>query len=355
MKILVISPSLHRGGAERVVSLLSQEWAKKHEVKIAVFEASSLAYPYSGQLVDLELPSLAGWPSKGIQGMRRVLRLARCFKMEKPDRIITFMESANFPSILAALMTGRLASLWVSVHCDPARFPRSNRWLIPLLYSFPIKVVAVSQGVSLALEKMGVARNKLLFIPNPAPDISSLGGAFLPENTPARFLLAVGRLDMQKGFDLLLQAFAQLVDTSIHLVILGEGKERRNLELLAEELQIARRVRFPGNVDDPTPWYRAALAFVLSSRYEGWPNVLLETMANRCPVVSFDCNYGPSEIIEDGINGLLVKAGDVCGLAKMMTRLLSDNELRERFANQGVKRAAEFNVSRLAQYWVSED
>lgn len=352
MKLLVIIPSLHRGGAERVVSNLTQEWAKHHTVTLVVFDATSPAYPHGGKLIDLGLAAHSRITRKLLNASTRVLRLARVMRQEQPDYIISFMESANFPAILATMTVGVLNRLIVSVRNDPARFPGVYRALIPPFYRLPARVVAVSAGVGAALVDMKVPASMVQVIPNPIESVTQRdyqGELSILSNQC--FILGVGRLHPQKGFDRLLKAFAMLEVKDLNLVILGEGGERSALEHLAEELGIRDRLLMPGSVVDLMPWYRQAACFVLSSRYEGWPNVLMEAMSNSCSVVSFDCNYGPNEIIENGVSGLLVKDGDVAGLSAAILCLLADHELRLRISEAGKHRVNEFSVEKISPLW----
>jgi len=352
MKLLVVIPSLHRGGAERVVSMLTQEWCKTHEVLLAVFDASQPAYAHGGKLIDLSAPAQAGVVRKTANAFSRILRLSRLIRREHPDRIISFMESANFPATFAALLTGDLGRLSVSVRNDPSRFTYAYRLLLPLLYRLPRRVVAVSQGVALALGDMGVPKNRLTTIPNPSPQrINSSDQANRPNTAPERYILGVGRLHQQKGFDRLLHAFSSIADPDLHLVILGEGGERASLEALAKSLGIGPRVLMPGAIADPMPWYQHAACFVLSSRHEGWPNVLFEAMCNGCPVVSFDCQYGPSEIIHHEVNGLLINEGDVARLANAVNSVICDANLRTRLMRAGLYRTKEYDISLLSECW----
>lgn len=354
MRLLVVIPSLHRGGAERVISLLTQEWAKEHEVKIVVFDASNPAYTYGGVLVDLKLTASRGWLGKAVQAIRRVISLARLFREVKPDRVISFMESANFPCILAGLLAGVRSRLWVSVRNDPGRFPFFYQQLIPLLYQVPDKVVAVSSGVAQALSSRGVPERGLITIPNPAPTLAPTLATPLSTlaDVPERYILGVGRLHWQKGFDRLIKSFTRLDDKNVHLVILGEGSERNALESQAAALGIAHRLYMPGAQQNLRPWYRHALCFVLSSRHEGWPNVLMEAMSQKCPVVSFDCKYGPSEIIENGISGRLVNDGSVKDLSDALQEVLKNSAQRRQFGEQGLIRVADFEVTNIARKWL---
>ena len=356
MKLLVVIPSLHRGGAERVVSMLSQEWAKDHEVKVAVFDGSNPAYAYGGELVDLRLSAKKGWLGKGVQAIRRVIRLAQLFREMKPDKVISFMESANFPCILAELFAGDRSRLWISVRNDPGRIPSFYLKFIPILYRMPDKVVAVSAGVAQALSAVGVPERKLISIPNPVPSHAPALSIQLPKPTaaPERYILGVGRLHWQKGFDLLLESFSQLSDKSVHLVILGEGNKRNALEAQASALGISHRVYMPGAKDDLWPWYRHALCFVLSSRHEGWPNVLMEAMSQGCPVIAFDCKYGPSEVIAENSNKInfLIPDGNV----EEMTQVIS-NAIKlppAYYSDQTMQQdgLSHLNINNLAGKWL---
>ena len=354
MNILVVIPTLQGGGAERVVSLLTQEWAKSHRVSIALFDASRIAYDYGGQIADLRTPGSANPLKKAYNGVARAARIMGLLRREQPDLVISFLEGANFPAIVAAALTGYLGRLSVSVRNDPAHLPTIYQSLLPWLYRLPARVVAISEGVRQGLESMGVPGARMSFIPNPVMVIdrqATANESVFP--LPQPFVLGAGRLVQQKGFDRLLRAFVRLNQSKVHLVILGEGVERTSLLRMARELGIEECFHLPGRVTDIETWYSHAECFVLSSRFEGWGNVLIEAMANGCPVVSFDCNYGPSEILEGGTHGLLVPEGDIEGLAAAMGRVLSNEALRRDLAARGMERARMFDVKEIAARWLA--
>ena len=363
MKLLVVIPSLARGGAERVVSLLTQEWAKAHDVELALFDSSYPAYPYSGELVDLALPAAPTPAGKVINAFRRIFKLAYVIRRSSPDQIISFMESANFPVVLAGLLTGTRERITISVHNNPYRFPISYRILIPWLYRLPREVVAVSAGVRDALVSgFKLPKSCCHVIPNPIDlhAVKLLQRQHILPHSYQRWMeehptfLAVGRLHPQKGFDRLIQAMTIVVKNhKCQLMILGEGPERKALESQIHSLGLTDYVLLPGVVDNPFPYYAAAIAFVLPSRHEGWPMVLVEAMACGCPVISFVCPYGPDEIIEDGVSGLLVAEGDVEGLARAMERVLQDKSLRKRLGGGGIERVKRFDVREIAKQWLA--
>ena len=354
MKILVVVPSLHDGGAERVVSELTKEWAKDHEVVVALFDGSSPVYETGGRIVDLGLPGSMRATKKTRNAVLRPLRLGRVLRRERPDRIVSFMEGANFPAIVATVLTGYLDRLYVSVHCNPAMNPLVYRVPAPRLYRLPAGVVAVSEGVKRGLESMNVPSARISVIPNPVAGPEARAFEHGPSPLADRFVLGAGRLAREKGFDRLVAAFAALGRRDVRLVILGEGTERESLVRLTRQLGVDDLVHLPGRVADIGRWYRYAACCVLSSRHEGWPNVLGEAMVHGCPVVSFDCPYGPSEMIEDGENGLLVADGDVEALTAAIARVLGDAALRRRLAAGGMEWAKQFEVETIAARWLAD-
>ncbi len=181
--------------------------------------------------------------------------------------------------------------------------------------------------------------------------------ANLPANLQSkrgrRVLAAAGRLVPQKGFDLLLEALARIAAAQPDwtLVIWGEGPERAALELQGCMLGLDGRVQLAGVSERPGLWIETADAFVFSSRYEGWGIVLLEAMAAGLPVVSFDCRFGPSEMITHEEDGLLVPNGDVHALSAAMSRLMGSETLRKSLGEAAAKSARRFSRERVKAGW----
>jgi glycosyltransferase involved in cell wall biosynthesis len=163
----------------------------------------------------------------------------------------------------------------------------------------------------------------------------------------------MGRLDPQKGFDLLLHAFSKVASDfpGVSLVIMGEGPERANLETLAANLSLQTRATMPGRVGNPWPVLSHCDVFVLSSRFEGFPNALLEAMALGSAVISFNCPSGPAEMIRDGVNGLLVEPENPDALATAMAQLLNDDVLRNRLAEAAGSDRERYSISRITDQW----
>jgi glycosyltransferase involved in cell wall biosynthesis len=196
-------------------------------------------------------------------------------------------------------------------------------------------------------------------IPNPIPwPLPESEPKIEPETVckPGRkLLLAAGRLVPQKGFDLLIDAFASLSDRhpDWDLAIVGEGADRQSLESEISAKELSGRVLLPGWAGNIPDWYRRAQLYVLSSRFEGFGNTLAEAMAFGLPAVSFDCDAGPKDIIRNGKDGFLVPKEDIPALAAALDRLMSDKDLRERFGSAARDIRDRFSLQRVAQKWES--
>ena len=343
--------SLTRGGAERVVCTLTREWARVHDVRIVLFSTDEIAYEYGGTIIDLHTPTTASRMRNTLVFIARSVRLTWLFWRVRPDHVFSFMESASFPTILATLLSGLSKRTQVSVRNNPSSIRYRYRVLIPWLYRIPSRVVVPSMGIRGALNTSGLRLNQVAVIPNPV-DTERIH-RYTHSGGVGPYVLAAGRLVRQKGFDQLIHAFALVTDRDLRLVILGDGPERAALQLQARELRIGARVELVGAVENIEWWYQRAVCFVLSSRYEGWPNVLVEAMANGCPVISFDCPFGPEEILGGGKFGMLIDWGDRERLAAAISEMSMNSEMRNVFVGAALSRAREFDVRRVANRWFS--
>jgi glycosyltransferase involved in cell wall biosynthesis len=184
------------------------------------------------------------------------------------------------------------------------------------------------------------------------PNAAEIGGP--KADLSAKTILAAGRLSRQKGFDLLIAAFAEIAPghPDWRLRICGEGRIRSELERLVEEAGLDAQVDLPGRCDIAAEMACASV-FALSSRFEGFPVVLVEAMSKGMAVVSFDCPTGPAEILEDHRNGILVPAEDVTALAASIGELMEDDDLRGRCAAEAVDTAAAHTVDAIGGRWAT--
>ncbi|GIV09328.1 MAG: glycosyl transferase [Fimbriimonadales bacterium] len=319
MRVALFTVSLEVGGAERVLVTLANRFAERgHEVQMVLMKPEgALRQELSAgvRIVDLHTYRIG----------RTVLPLARYLRRERPDAMLSTLSQPNLVAILAR----RLARAPTRIVAREANTPtrefgsavllkdRIVPALIARFYRQADAIVAVSRGVQadlLRLTRLPETRLPCIYNPVITQQLMHLREepvehAWFQHGAPP-VVLAVGRLTPQKDFATLLRAFAQ-VSAPSNLLILGEGEARTSLEQLAAQLGIAEHVQMPGYEPNPFKYMRRAAVFVLSSRYEGLPNALIQAMACGCPVAATDCPSGPREILDGGNYGVLVPVGDV--------------------------------------------
>jgi glycosyltransferase involved in cell wall biosynthesis len=292
---------------------------------------------------------------KAVRPVRTVI------KQQQPDIVLGMMTSNAVKAIIASF--GLPTKVITSERNFPGRKKTFYRWakLRKRLYRFADGHVVQTHKIYCWLKKYTGASN-VAIIPNSVTyPIASQEPVLAPQivvGKESKVILAVGKFHEQKGFDLLISAFhriAQHVPGWV-LVILGKdakkGSQRWNLQQQIHELNLNDRVKMPGCAGNILDWYHRSDIFVLSSRYEGFPNVLLEAMANGCCCISYDCETGPSEIIINEQNGLLIPFEDVDSLAEAMERLVKDEELRAHFAANAIKVRENFSEQRIMNMWI---
>jgi GalNAc-alpha-(1->4)-GalNAc-alpha-(1->3)-diNAcBac-PP-undecaprenol alpha-1,4-N-acetyl-D-galactosaminyltransferase len=369
VRIVLVIFSLGPGGAERVASTLANSWARSgDQITLVSLESTAkdfymlessvrrlaLEMGYGGKDWG-EFPSLSqrrcNWRGFVVNNVRRVKALRAVFRSCEFDVVLSFGDKINILTLLATL---RLQlPVVVAEHNDPTKHSIgvTATWLRRLLYPRARTVVVLTQGIG-AWAKRIVKPAAVRVIPNPL-DEQFLGGFGSDGEKNGQSVMAMGRMEPQKGFDLLLRAFAQCVDghPGWSLRIFGQGNEQCHLRALADELGIGAKVQFNPVIKEPQKALRGSDLFVLSSRYEGFPMALLEAMACGLPVISFDCKSGPAEMIRDGVNGILVPPGDVRALANAMNRLMENEQERRRLGARAVEVAERFSLSRVNAMW----
>lgn len=320
-RIAFLIPDMGGGGAERVaLSLLRGFVERGHEVDLVLMQARGeflTMVPPEVRIVQLAATRLrnAFWP------------LVRYLRRERPDAMQVSMWPLTVIGILAARLSRSATRVVTSDHStlsrQYAKRPRTLPFLkstIRFVYPLAAARIAVSKGVAgdlahlshLAPDQFEVVFNP---VPKPPTDLSADREVEPVWQRARHRILTVGKLKPEKNVALLLEAVSQL-DRSLdwRLVIVGEGPLRGDLEKRAAALGIADRVALPGFTSDPSPYYRTATLFVLSSDFEGLPTVLVEALHAGLQIVSTDCNSGPREILADGAYGTLVACGNGAGL-----------------------------------------
>ena len=354
--------SLTGGGAERVMSTLldgSQPWCERYDLHLILLDREPDAYPLPGWLTVHRLDSRFSL----LRSLRLALPLLRRLK---PVACISFLSRSNFVAIAAARLFGFKAI--ISERVSPSSHHRHMlggrvaRLATRLAYPQADRIVCPSAGVAHDLARNFAAR-KTTVIANPLDAAMLAERAARPHHwQPDKpFIVAMGRLVENKNVSLLLAALAA-ARCDQHLVLLGDGPLRQQLEAQAAQLGLADRVHFLGFVENPFPLIATARFFVSSSDAEGFPNALVEAMALGVPVIATNCRSGPSEILDEdetlaidalhhGRYGLLVPPGDPAALATAIETMAGETvQTRYRKAAlQGVRRFD--RASFLQRFW----
>jgi GalNAc-alpha-(1->4)-GalNAc-alpha-(1->3)-diNAcBac-PP-undecaprenol alpha-1,4-N-acetyl-D-galactosaminyltransferase len=363
-RVTVVSAQLSDGGAERVaIDLCRYLRDEGRNVTLLTLSANTPdAYlPPEGVLRERlrvgKLPSSAlrrpWYLASSVIGVRRKVR------KQAPDVVVTFIDKVNILVLFSLLGTG--IPVVVSERVFPAHNPIARVWKLARYFIYPLARAVTVQTEDGAewFRRHGSIKHPVV-IANAVRhlrdfDIRSTSKADLSEAIPRHpFVLAIGRLTEQKGFDLLLEAFhrSNLAGSGWRLVILGKGPLRLELDRQARSLGIGDKVMLPGFVD-VGPFLRNAGLFVMSSRYEGFPNALMEAMQVGLPCISFDCPSGPRDLIKNEQNGLLVPPQDVAALTAALARMAADPELRKRLGAAAAGVNEQFSQARIYGKWLT--
>jgi len=353
-RISFFLPNLQPGGAERVFVTLANHFAGLTKVDLVLCNSQgALLTEVSPQVQLVDLGARNEYYS--------LIPLMKYLNQNSPDVLLSTLDLSSIIAVLAKKLSNsqtgliiRLAST-ISIQERSRAKKKTEQFLMKRLFPYANAIVAVSQGVAQDfMEYTGNAGDKIRVIYNPAVSQKLFEQAEMPVTHPwlvehdLPVILAVGRLARAKNYPLLVRAFAALQpDIPSRLLILGEGDERSHIEDLARSLGVIDRVEMPGFDPNPFASMKKADCFVLSSDYEGLPNVLIQAMACGCPVISTDCPSGPREILAGGQYGHLVPVGDEGSLLEAMRRSLGGDRRKppETWMRQ-------FELDHVAeQYW----
>lgn len=357
---MIVIHSLGGGGAERVAADLSAYWRDcGYRVTVVTQEGpESDAYPLDDG-VSRHVLGTAGLSQGRLAGLfanfRRVRRLRRIIRRERPTIVLGMMTTASILAILAARGSG--CKVIATEHTHPPSQDLPGIWerLRRKTYPQAEVVVALTSGTAQWLQDH-VPGAKLAVIPNAVRwPLECVEPVVEPPARQGRFrMLAVGRLHPHKGFDVLIRAFSLIAHyfPDWDLIILGEGDSREVLQAQIDETGLTDRISLPGRVGNVADWYVQSDLYVLSSRFEGLSNTLIEAMASGLAPVAFDCDTGPREIIRDGIDGVLVRpVNDHEALAAHLSDMMAHPARREACARRAVDVRDRFSVARVMALW----
>ncbi len=358
-KVLFVLPTVSGGGAERVVlNLLRYLDRGKYDLTLLLFKREGVYWD--------EIPNDIKVVYATSRGHRYVtfpwVLLRLFFEARRHDIIIAGLELLpTYLSYLAGRLANRPVIGWVHtnfgtyIHC----LSFLHRPLLKYVYPRLAKVVFVSDGALVSMRRLleNTPFDHFMVIPN-VLDLSVFKYKPKDVQIPDKMLqmpvvCSMGRFTEQKGFDILLKAHAAVLKRGLvhNLLILGDGPLRSSLDDLVASLGISETVFMPGFTANPIPWLKKSQLFVLSSRLEGLPTVLLEAMAVGVPVIATDCPSGPAEILAGGEYGMLVPREDPQALADAMISLLSDQEQLAKYAKKSKQRVLDYSPEKITAQW----
>lgn len=331
--IAIFIRSLQGGGAERISTILANDFVEKdYSVDLLLPRAQG---PYLQQisrrvnLIDFKTPEVACSLPKVVQYL----------KASRPRALLSFLHYPNEIAIVAKKLAGVPTRVIVSErNCLSAAAQNSQQLSVKLTplaakltYPWADGIVAISKGVASDLSQITKIKQddiQVIYNPSISPELIEksqqlVDHPWLQVDQPP-VILAVGRLHPQKNFSTLIKAFSDVLKhKKSRLIILGKGPEEDEIRRLVGELNLQRHVDLPGFVQNPYAFMARAAVFVMSSKYEGFGNVLVEAMSTKTEVISTNCKSGPSEILDGGKYGQLVPVGNADAMARAILEVLS--------------------------------
>lgn len=349
MKILLFIHALGSGGAERVLSMLANNWANNgYDIAIVTYDTTTKQFYETDNKITLINLDLSGGSllKKITNHPGRIIKFRRIINELKPDIVVSFIDRTNVMILMASF--GLKIPVIVSERINPIYNPGLIYSVLrKILYKTASYVVVQNTEQEEKFKKF----SKTLIIPNPI-DISAINSASSP-NTRQKTIIAAGRLVKQKGFDVLLESFRIFVENNPlwNLKIFGQGPEKTKLEKTIKKLNLEDKAQLAGKTNELWLEMKKASIFVLSSYFEGFPNVLIEAMACKCPVIATDCASSVRELIINGENGFITPVGYSDLIAKNIEILTRDEKLRLKFSKNAYKTILEYDIKIICQRW----
>jgi len=354
-KICLVGDCLSGGGAERVHAFLSDYfWSKGIEVHNVVVQ-DLITYDFSGELLNLGLlkDDKNGFGNK----LKRFIVLRKYIKEHKFDYVIDFrMRRKKLQDLLISRLVYTVPAIYTVHHYLIDWYMPAASWLTRLIYNTAYGVISITLKMKKDIEDRHGLKN-VNNIYNPVNlDYIDKRLEEKEKDIDFKYILAAGSMGDEniKQFDKLMEAYADsiLPGAGIKLVIIGQGSRKTALQELSERMGLIDKVIFKGFQENPYVYMRNALFFVLSSKYEGLPMVMLESLACGTPVVSFDCFTGPSEIITDRQNGLLIEDQNVAALTNGMNLMFKDEALYARCKQNARASVDKFSLENIGAQWL---
>jgi glycosyltransferase involved in cell wall biosynthesis len=352
IKIAIVTQSLANGGAERSCALLSKIFSQLGFEVHTICVLDEIEYEYSGTIFNLGL--LKNKDNSIFGRFQRLLALKRYLKRHNFDWIIDSRIRTSFWSewIISRMIYNPKKTLYMVRSYDIKKYFPKYQSIAKAIYKNSPYIITVSDAIKEVIETSLHYQN-VVRIYNPVDSIESLA---LVDNliSPQNYIIAYGRImDEVKNFTLLIDAYAisDLPRKGILLYIVGDGNDVEKLKHKVNALQLQDKIIFKPKTSNPFPIVKSALYTVLSSHYEGFPRVLIESLALGTPVISVDCNSGPREIIQNEYNGLLVENYNPTALSQAMNRLVEDELLYAKLKSNAKWSVAHLSTENISKQW----
>ena len=344
IKIALVGYKLSEGGLEHVFGTVSELlYHANYEVHVIVLE-NKIEFPYHGTLLNL------GCYSK----FKKYFQLKQYLVRNNFDYIIDFRHRINpWMEILFIYYIFAGFKFIYTVHSSRLEIYLTSRsWVARKILNKAFKIVAVSRALNEKI-KLKYGFNKAVTIPNSVAE-KATEFDYLNSLLPFKYCIAVGRLVNLKQFDKMIAAYHEsiLPKSEIHLVILGQGEEKENLLQQIENLNLTKYVHLLGFKNDAYFYIKDAQFLVLSSKYEGFSMVILEALNAGIPVVSFDCETGPSELVTHEYNGLLVENQNFIALKESLNRMVENPALYDYCKKNAKESVSKFSNEKVAKKWI---
>ena len=341
LKVAVIGYKLAEGGLERVfgttTKMLHDEGIEVHTIVLE----DKIEFEFAGKLVSF------GKYSKFI----KYFKLRKYLKKEQFDYVIDFRHRINpkMEWVFLHFIYQNVKTIYTIHSSKLENYLTENKWIAKLILQKAYKVVAVSNGVKQKIE-IEFKNSAIEVIPN-SFDFKTPSNS---EILPFKYVIAVGRLVKLKQFDKLIESYSKshLPEKNIHLVILGTGEEQANLEKKISDFNLQAVVHLLGFKENVYDYISKAKFLVLSSQYEGFSMVILEALSLGVPVISFDCEYGPRELIHNNSNGILVENQNFDELTRKLDIFVEDEIFYQNCKNNAISSVAKFQSSVIVNQWL---
>jgi GalNAc-alpha-(1->4)-GalNAc-alpha-(1->3)-diNAcBac-PP-undecaprenol alpha-1,4-N-acetyl-D-galactosaminyltransferase len=353
-KFCLVIPYLQAGGMERVMSELAGYFCQKDdlEVHIVIYGKDiEVFYTIPDSLIVHTPKSKFNDSVRFLSSIGRLIYLRNKVKEIDPDSVLSFGEYWN--SFVLLSLYGLHYPVYVSDRCQPGKdlgklHTVLRKWLYPRAKGI---IAQTSKAKDIYMNQF--RHNNIRIIGNPIHIINDFADKPVKEN----IVLTVGRLIKTKNHDKLIELFDRINMPGWKLIIVGEDAQKQNqkirLQTLIKKLNAEHKVILAGNQSDVGLFYLKSKIFIFTSDSEGFPNVIGEAQAFGLPVIAFDCIAGPSDLIKNGENGILVPLYDYVALEENLSRLMNNPELRESLASNSSKTIKSFSIDKIGEEFYS--